>query len=82
MLEGLRRLRRAAGLTQRQLTAAAEVSVNTLSAWEKGWRRPRTDLAFQVTFALQVALAYIVSVEALRGRAEVRRLGPRRGRGE
>jgi transcriptional regulator with XRE-family HTH domain len=68
MLEGLRRLRLAAGLTRRQLAEAAEVSVSTLRAWESGRRQPRLDLAFQVIWALNAALGRQVSFEVLTGR--------------
>jgi transcriptional regulator with XRE-family HTH domain len=73
MLEGLRRLRLAAGLTQRQLAEAAEVSVTTLRAWEQGRQRPRTDRAFQLIWALNEALGRQVPFEELAGRLVARR---------
>jgi transcriptional regulator with XRE-family HTH domain len=83
MLVGLRRLRLAAGLTLRQLAAAAEISESTLRAWENGRRRrPRIDLAFQMIWALNEALGRQVLFEELMGRLVARRDGPRRGRGE
>jgi transcriptional regulator with XRE-family HTH domain len=55
---------------------ATGFSYAAVRKWERGKRQPR------LSSLVRLAEALGVSLQALRGRAEVRRQGPRRGRGE
>ena len=64
MLEGLRRLRLAAGLTQWQLACATGLSYAAVRKWERGKRQPRQ------ASLVRLAEALGVSLEVLQGPAE------------
>jgi transcriptional regulator with XRE-family HTH domain len=52
----LKRLRRAAGLSQNQLAQASGVPVGTIRNWEQGLRTPMLDSAARVAGVLGVSL--------------------------
>lgn len=53
--ERLRRARKAAGLTQQQLSEIAELSVTGLAMIERGERAPSLDTAARICWALDIA---------------------------
>jgi transcriptional regulator with XRE-family HTH domain len=72
----LARLRGAAGLTQAQLAAKANLSLDTLRGWEQDRTLPRVDDAFRLAQALGVGVERLIVAKDMEPKT------PRKGRGK
>jgi transcriptional regulator with XRE-family HTH domain len=70
MGERLAALRRAAGLSQTQLAAAAGVPVGSLRQWEHGRRTPLLDAAARLAVAMGCSLDELAGIEPARGKGK------------
>jgi len=61
----IRKARKAAGLTQRQLAESIKVSNTSISNWENGFSNPDPDTIQHLCWALNVQPNYFFSVEDL-----------------
>jgi transcriptional regulator with XRE-family HTH domain len=69
MGERLQKARRAKGLSQPQLAAAAGVPVGSLRQWEQGRREPLLSAAARVASALGISLDALAGVVPAAGKA-------------
>lgn len=59
----IREVRRAAGLTQKELGAAVGKGISTVSEWEKDLRSPDVELIPRIADACGVSIAELLDVE-------------------
>jgi transcriptional regulator with XRE-family HTH domain len=65
MSQRLQELRRARGMTQTELAAAADVSIDSLRKWETGKRTPMLDAAAKLAVALGVTVGVLAGSEPM-----------------
>lgn len=60
-MEGIRKARKKAGLTQRELADKLHVSLNTVSRWEVDSSKPHIDMLTHIAEALGCKVEYLVA---------------------
>jgi transcriptional regulator with XRE-family HTH domain len=60
--EELRRLRKESGLTQEEVSVAADVPISTYRNWEGGHRRPELAAAYRLAKALGVEVSVLAKL--------------------